>query len=93
LRYYRESSQPDPFHLILREPLLRSIVKLCRARAFVRRHFLRVFERAAIGEVSGDAGRAKRVIADRRVNANRFGAALSASAYALFEVFRIFWRN
>jgi hypothetical protein len=35
----------------------------------VRRHFLRVLERAAIGKVSGDAGRAERVIADRRVNA------------------------
>jgi len=34
----------------------------------VRRHFLRMFERAAIGKVSGDTGRAKRVIADRRVN-------------------------
>jgi hypothetical protein len=27
-----------------------------------------VFERAAIGKVSGDAGRAEQVIADRRVN-------------------------
>jgi len=35
----------------------------------VRRHFLRVFERAAVGKVSGDAGRAEGVITDRRVNA------------------------
>jgi hypothetical protein len=37
----------------------------------VRRHLLRVFERAAIGKISGDAGRAECVIADRRVNAGR----------------------
>jgi hypothetical protein len=35
----------------------------------VRRHFLRVFERAAIGKLGSDTGRAERVIADRRVNA------------------------
>jgi hypothetical protein len=34
-----------------------------------------VFERAAIGKVCSDAGRAKRVIADRRVDAGGDGAA------------------
>ncbi len=63
------SLQPNPLHLILREPLLGAIVELGRARAFVRRHFLSVLQRTAIGKVSGDAGRAERVIADRRVNA------------------------
>ena len=37
----------------------------------MRRHLLRVLERAAIGEIGGDAGGTKRVIADRRVNAGR----------------------
>jgi len=67
--------KPDPLHLVLREPLLGAVIEVCRARAFVRRHFLRVFERAAIGKISGDAGRAKRVIADRRVNAGGDSAA------------------
>ena len=35
----------------------------------MRRHFLRMFERAAVGEIGGDAGLAERMIADRRVNA------------------------
>jgi hypothetical protein len=61
--------KPDPLHLVLREPLLRAVVELGGARALVSRHFLRVFERAAIGEIGGYAGRAERVIADRRVNA------------------------
>ena len=67
-------SEPDPLHLVLREPLLGAVIKLGRARAFVRRHLLRAFKRAAIGEVSGDAGRAEGVIADRRVDAGRAGA-------------------
>jgi hypothetical protein len=35
----------------------------------MRRHFLRVFERAAVGEIGGDAGRAQHVIADLGKNA------------------------
>ena len=58
-------SQPDPFHLILSETLLRAVVKLSRARALVRRHFLRVLKRTAVGEIGGDAGGAERVTADR----------------------------
>jgi hypothetical protein len=61
--------KPDPLDLGLREPLLGAVIELGGARALVRRHFLRVFKRAAISKVSGNAGRAKRVIADRRVNA------------------------
>src|SRR3954452_24550626 len=67
-------SQPDPFHLILSETLLRTVVKLGGSRAFVRRHFLRVLERAAGGEIGGDAGRPERVAADRRGNTGRSGA-------------------
>jgi VanZ family protein len=40
--------QPDPLHLVLREPLLGPVVELGGARAFVRGHFLCVLERAAI---------------------------------------------
>src|SRR6266852_5052319 len=47
----RACSQPDPLDLVLGEPLLRAVVELGRSRAFVRRDFLRVLERAAIGEV------------------------------------------
>ena len=61
-------SKPDPLHLILREPLLGAVIELGGARALVRRHLLRVFERTAIGKISGDAGRAIRMIADRRMN-------------------------
>src|ERR1700761_2459213 len=39
----------------------------CGARAFVRGHFLRVLERAAISEIGGDPGRTEAVIADRRI--------------------------
>ncbi len=61
--------EPNPLHFILREPFLRSIIKLRRARAFVRCHRLRVLKRTAIAEMRGDAGRPKRVIADRREDA------------------------
>jgi hypothetical protein len=48
----------------------------------MRGHRLRVLERAAIAEIGGDPGRAKRVISDRRVNAGRNRApARQASAW------------
>jgi hypothetical protein len=53
---------------------VRAVVKLGRARAFVRRHFLGVLERAAVGKIGGDAGRAKGVAADRCRDAGRRGA-------------------
>src|ERR1700731_3001020 len=43
--------QSDPLDLVLGEPFAGAIVKLGRARAFVRGHFLCVFECAAIGEI------------------------------------------
>ena len=67
--------ESDPLHFILREPFLRPIVEFCRARALVRRHLLRVFQCSTVGHIGGDPGRPKRVIADRRVNADRDGAA------------------
>ena len=55
----------------MRKPLLRPAVELGRARALMRRHFLRVLKRAAIGEVSSDPGGAERVAADFRRDAGR----------------------
>src|ERR1700719_1050908 len=54
-------SKPYSLHLVLGEPLLRAVVELGRARAFVCRHLLRVLKRAAVGEVGCDPGGAKRV--------------------------------
>ena len=62
-------SKPYPLHLFLRKALLSPIVKLSGARALVCRHFLRVLEGAAVGEIGRDAGCPKTVIADRRVDA------------------------
>jgi hypothetical protein len=45
--------KPNPLHLVLWEPLFGAVVEFGRARAFVRRHFPRVFERAALGKISG----------------------------------------
>jgi hypothetical protein len=45
--------KPNPLHLVLWEPLFCAVVEFGRARAFVRRHFPRVFERAAFGKVTG----------------------------------------
>ena len=61
-------SKPYPLYLLLRKALLSPIVKLSGPRALVCRHFLRVFEGAAVGEIGRDAGRPKTVIADRRVD-------------------------
>ena len=52
-------SQPDPLDLVLREPFLGAVVELGRARALVRRHFLRVLQSAAGFKIGGDAGRAE----------------------------------
>jgi hypothetical protein len=53
----------------LREPLFGAVLELGRARALVRRHFLRVFQRAAVGETGSNPGGAKRVATDFRRNA------------------------
>ena len=49
-------SQPNFLHYVRGEPFLCPVVELGRARAFVRRHFLGVLERAAIGEIGGNSG-------------------------------------
>jgi hypothetical protein len=43
----------------------------------MRGHFLRVLERAAVGEIGGNAGGAERVAADFGRDAGRLGAAAS----------------
>jgi hypothetical protein len=65
--------QPNPFHLVLREPFLRTVVKFSGARAFMRGHLLRVLKGAAVGEIGGDSGRPKRVAADLLSDAGRRG--------------------
>src|SRR6266404_8684232 len=69
LAHFWVAPKPNPLHLVLSEPLLRQIVELGCARALVRGHFLSVLERAAVGEIGGDAGSAKRMATDRRRDA------------------------
>jgi hypothetical protein len=45
-------------------------MELGRARALVRRHFLRVLERAGIGEIGGDPSCTESMTADRRREAD-----------------------
>jgi hypothetical protein len=59
-------SQPNPLHLVLRQPLLYAVVDLGGARALVGSH--RVFKRAAVGKIRRDAGRPQGVVADRRMD-------------------------
>ena len=66
-------SKPYPLHLLLRKALLSPIVKLSGARTLVSCHFLRVFERTAVGKIGGDPGCPKAVVADWCVNAGRNG--------------------
>jgi hypothetical protein len=73
----RPARQPDPLHLVLRQPILRATVKLSRARALVSGHRLRVLDRAVIAEIDGDAGRTERVVAGRRRDAGARGTAAS----------------
>lgn len=53
----------------------------------MRRHLLGVFQRAAIGEVGRDPGRPKRMITDRRENANRPRRFRQRSRLPRFRVF------
>ena len=73
-RYCSTGSEPNPFYLILRKPLLRSVIELGRPRALVGRHFLGVLKRTAVQEVRGDPSRPERMIADRSKDARRGGA-------------------
>ena len=66
----------NPLYLIERDVVAGPIIKLRRARAFMRGHRLRVFQRAAGFEIGGDAGRAEGVAADPHSHAEAAGAAL-----------------
>jgi hypothetical protein len=66
--------EPNPLHLVLREPLLSTVIQLRGAGTFVRRHFLGVLEGAAIGEIGCDPGGTERVAADFRRDASRRSA-------------------
>ena len=66
--------KPYSLHLVLGEALLRTIIELGRARALVRRHFLRGLSCAAVGEIGGNAGGAKRVATEFGRDAGRLGA-------------------
>jgi hypothetical protein len=68
--------KPDPLHFVLGQPVARAVIKLGRARALVRRHFLRVLERAAVGEIGGDPGRTEAMAPDPRGNAGRSAASI-----------------
>jgi hypothetical protein len=65
--------KPDAVNLVLCEPLLGAVIKLSCLRALVRGHFLRVRERAAVGEIGGNAGGAKRVATNFGRDAGRLG--------------------
>ena len=64
-----QKSQPYPLHFILGQSILCPIIELCRTRAFVRCHHLRVLQCSTVGEVSSDACCTKAVVADWRHDA------------------------
>ncbi len=57
-------SNPHPLVFFERDLVVAAVVKLGGARRRVIGHLLRVLKRPAVGQVIGDAGSAKRVIAD-----------------------------
>jgi hypothetical protein len=79
----------DPLDLIERDGVVGPVVQLGGARAFVCRHCLRVFERAAGFEIRGDAGRAEHMAAELDLEA-RFGRAPSDHLIGIDTVHGIF---
>ena len=65
----------DPLDLVEADVVAAPVIKLGGARRCVVRHRRGLFERAAIFQIGGDAGRAERVVADRRGDAGRERAA------------------
>jgi hypothetical protein len=59
-----EPLQPYPFHFVLGEALLGSVIELRRTWAFMCCHFLGVLKSASVGEIGGDPGRTECVAAD-----------------------------
>lgn len=66
----------DPLDLVERDRVPGAVVELGGLRAFVRRHRLRVLQRAARVQVDGDPGGPKRMAIDPALQAHRGGAAL-----------------
>src|ERR1700732_2572799 len=64
-------SESNPLNLILGKPFLRAVVEFGRPRALVRGHFLRVFERSAIGEIGRNPGGVEGVAAGFRRGGGR----------------------
>jgi hypothetical protein len=71
-----DATQPDPFDLVLREPFLRPVVKLGRARALMRRHFLRGLGLSALVK---DLQKAQAEVAGQMADAGPLQAAWSRS--------------
>ena len=67
-------SNRDPLDLIERDLVPGAIVELGGARAFVRRHCLRIFQRAALIEIGGDASCPEHMTAELDLE-TRFGRA------------------
>jgi hypothetical protein len=68
-RRYAGLLNRNPLDLVERNLVARAIIELRRARAGMIGHRLGVFERAAIGEIIREAGRAERVAAHFSVDA------------------------
>lgn len=71
---YEFDLEPNPLHLIQADIVATSIVQLSGARRGVVRHRGGVLQRPTVLEVGGDAGRSKRVVADRGLDARCLGA-------------------
>src|SRR5271166_6760321 len=77
---FMQNSQPsnrNALDLIERDLISGAVIQLRGARALVCGHKLRVFQRAAVVEISGDAGRTKTVATDAGLQASRSSAALN----------------
>ena len=83
LQSNRRGLDRNPLDLIARDLVAGAIVKLRRSRAFVRRHYLGVFERAAGFEIGGDPRRAESMAADPNARAKIGGAPRHSSTGCL----------
>ena len=70
-RRRKPNSNRHPLDLVERHLVAAAIVELRRARRGVVRHRGGLFERAAVLKIGRDPGRAKRVVADLRLDAGR----------------------
>jgi hypothetical protein len=66
---WRKDSYENSFHLVDGDFLGAAVVELRRACRGVVRHLRRLFERAAVLQISGDARRPKDEVADLRADA------------------------